>query len=292
MGRFKSYLVFIWVAGFCLVFFFYGCTPPPTQELADAEIALSAAREAGAEKFAAQEYESAESILEEALMMNERKDYLEAKETAIAAKDAALFAKTVAEDFKIKLREQARGTLDAARQALLGAEMAGAEKYDPEDYHSLEALFGEADTAYSAEEYTIAVQKAEEVTKRARRLELAAKRAAELEKEEEKKPEEEIAEEIAEEIEGPQYVQPVTVYDSHLVQKGECLWIISEYERIYANPFKWPLIYKANRSQINDPDLIFPGQNLAIPRNSSPNEIEEAINNAKNRGPWSLFDGK
>jgi nucleoid-associated protein YgaU len=87
-------------------------------------------------------------------------------------------------------------------------------------------------------------------------------------------------------------VQPVTVYDSHHVQKGECLWIISEYERIYADPFKWPLIYKANRSQINDPDLIFPGQDLAIPRNSNPSEIEDAINTARKRGPWSLFDGK
>jgi nucleoid-associated protein YgaU len=274
----------MWVIGIFLVFISYGCTPPPTQELADAEAALSAAREAGAERFAAQEYESAESKLEEARMMNERKDYLEAKDMAIEARDIALLAKSIAEEARIKLREQARETLDGARQALLGAEMAGAEKYDPEDYRSLEALFAEADTAYSVEEYPIAIQKAEEVIKRARRLELAAKRAAELEKEEEKEPEEEIEE--------PQIIQPETIYDSHLVQKGECLWIISEYEKIYADPFKWPLIYRSNRSQINDPDLIFPGQNLAIPRNSDPSEIEDAINSAKNRGPWSLFDGK
>jgi hypothetical protein len=288
LGRFKSYLVFILIIGCCLVFLSYGCTPPPTQELADAEAALSAAREAGAERFATQEYESAESKLEEALMMNERRDYLEAKEMAIDARDTAFFARSIAQEARIKLREQARDSLDTARQALLGAEMAGAEKYDPEDYHLLEALFGEADTAYSSEEYPSAIQKAEEVTKRARRLELAAKRAAELEKEEEKEPEEEIAEKIEE----SQVIQPETIYDSHLVEKGECLWIISEYERIYADPFKWPLIYRANRSQINDPDLIFPGQNLAIPRNSDPTDVEDAINTAKNRGSWSLFDGK
>ncbi len=289
MGRFKSYLVFLWVIGVCLVFLSYGCTPPPTQDLADAEAALSAASEAGAERFAAQEYESAESKLGEARVMNEIRDYSEAKVMAIDARDTALLAKSIAEDARIKLREQAREALDKARQAMLGAEMAGAEKYDLEDYRSLDALFGEADTAYIAEEYPIAIQKAEEVTKRARRLELAAKRAAELEKEEITGPDEEI---IVIEEEEPQIIQPENVYDNHTVQKGECLWIISEYEKIYADPFKWPLIYRANRSQINDPDLIFPGQDLAIPRNSDPADIEDAINTAKNRGTWSLFDGK
>ena len=54
--------------------------------------------------------------------------------------------------------------------------------------------------------------------------------------------------------------------DTHKVVKGECLWWIAEYKGIYGDPFKWPVIYKANRHQIKDPDLIYPGQELIIPR--------------------------
>jgi len=53
---------------------------------------------------------------------------------------------------------------------------------------------------------------------------------------------------------------------THVVKKGECLWYIAGYEQIYGNPLKWPLIYKANKDKIKDPDLIYPGQVLAIPR--------------------------
>jgi nucleoid-associated protein YgaU len=54
--------------------------------------------------------------------------------------------------------------------------------------------------------------------------------------------------------------------DIHKVVKGECLWWIAEYKGVYDDPFKWPLIYKANKHQINNPDWIYPGQELIIPR--------------------------
>lgn len=52
----------------------------------------------------------------------------------------------------------------------------------------------------------------------------------------------------------------------HVVESGEFLQMISEYERIYADPTKWPRIYRANKDKINDPNLIFPDQELMIPR--------------------------
>jgi len=54
------------------------------------------------------------------------------------------------------------------------------------------------------------------------------------------------------------------------------------------------LIYKANRSKIKDPDLIFPGQDFAITRQPELTDemIREAIRFAKKRGTWSLHDGK
>lgn len=79
---------------------------------------------------------------------------------------------------------------------------------------------------------------------------------------------------------------------THTVQNGECLWTISENSDVYDDPFQWPLIYKANRGQIKDPDLIYADQELDIPRDSSQSEINDAVHEAKTRGPWSLWDGK
>lgn len=53
---------------------------------------------------------------------------------------------------------------------------------------------------------------------------------------------------------------------THVVERGEFLQMISEYERIYADATKWPRIYRANKDKIEDPNLIFPEQQLVIPR--------------------------
>ncbi len=45
----------------------------------------------------------------------------------------------------------------------------------------------------------------------------------------------------------------------------DCLWRISERNDIFANPFLWPKIWRANRRIIQNPDLIYPGQVLVIP---------------------------
>ena len=78
----------------------------------------------------------------------------------------------------------------------------------------------------------------------------------------------------------------------HEVKKGECLWKIAEYKEIYNDPFMWPLIYRANKDKIKDPDLIFPKQVFSIPRDYTESQKQDAIHFAKTRGPWSLWDGK
>lgn len=76
--------------------------------------------------------------------------------------------------------------------------------------------------------------------------------------------------------------------DSYTVMTGDTLWGISSKSAIYGNPYQWPLIYKANRSQIKDADLIFAGQNLSIPRDASDADINAAVNHARTRGAWSI----
>ena len=81
---------------------------------------------------------------------------------------------------------------------------------------------------------------------------------------------------------------PVAANDSYTVASGDTLWGISAKSEIYGNAYQWPLIYKANRSQIQDADLIFPGQNLMIQRDASAAAIDAAVNHARTRGAWSI----
>ncbi len=81
---------------------------------------------------------------------------------------------------------------------------------------------------------------------------------------------------------------PAPAMDNYTVVSGDSLWGISAKSEIYGNPYQWPLIYKANRSQIQDADLIFPGQNLMIQRDASAADIDAAVNHARTRGAWSI----
>lgn len=65
------------------------------------------------------------------------------------------------------------------------------------------------------------------------------------------------------------------------VMQGDSLWDISGMADIYGDNFQWPLVFKANRDQIEDPDIIEIGQDLAISREFSAEEVEMAIENAK-----------
>ena len=77
---------------------------------------------------------------------------------------------------------------------------------------------------------------------------------------------------------------------SYSVVRGDNLWSISGKDEVYADPYQWPLIYKTNRDNIKDADLIYPGQVLDIDQNASASEIDAAVNHAKTRGAWSLGD--
>ncbi len=52
-------------------------------------------------------------------------------------------------------------------------------------------------------------------------------------------------------------------YKEYTVQKGDTLWDISNRE--LKDPFSWPLVWKENGLDIENPDLIFPGQVIRIP---------------------------
>jgi nucleoid-associated protein YgaU len=67
--------------------------------------------------------------------------------------------------------------------------------------------------------------------------------------------------------------QPVSKYT---VKRGETLPQIAAQPEVYGDASLWPLIYRANRDQVRDPGVLWPGQVLRIPRNIERSEIIEA----------------
>lgn len=53
---------------------------------------------------------------------------------------------------------------------------------------------------------------------------------------------------------------------NYTVVRGDHLWGIARKQEHYGNGFAWPMIYKANRDKIKNPDLIYPKQVFSIPK--------------------------
>jgi LysM repeat protein len=69
-------------------------------------------------------------------------------------------------------------------------------------------------------------------------------------------------------------VRPAAPDRVYVVQAGDSLWSIAQ--RFYGNPHLWSDIYYANQSQIHDPNLIYPGQNLTLPHAGPTNAASAA----------------
>ncbi len=75
----------------------------------------------------------------------------------------------------------------------------------------------------------------------------------------------------------PPAAEPCSKY---IVVKGDTLWDISGSGNGYHDNFQWPLIFKANRDQIVDPDLIYPKQEFCIRHDFDDLAVKKAIKDA------------
>jgi len=64
--------------------------------------------------------------------------------------------------------------------------------------------------------------------------------------------------------------QPVVI--DYKVERGDHLWNISKKEQIYDDPYMWPRIYRKNKDQIKDQDIIYPKQGFAVPLGVAANQ--------------------
>ncbi len=62
----------------------------------------------------------------------------------------------------------------------------------------------------------------------------------------------------------------------YMVKHRDTLWGIAGKKSTYADSFAWPLIFKTNRDLIQDPDLIYPKQDLKIRMDASSDDLSNA----------------
>ncbi|HXC65381.1 MAG TPA: LysM peptidoglycan-binding domain-containing protein [bacterium] len=79
----------------------------------------------------------------------------------------------------------------------------------------------------------------------------------------------------------PKAETKVSPRPTYLVRKGDSLWSIAAKSSVLGDPFRWPILFKQNRDQIQDPDIIEVAQNLDYSQPMDSQAINDAIQKAK-----------
>jgi hypothetical protein len=80
--------------------------------------------------------------------------------------------------------------------------------------------------------------------------------------------------------------EPTPHRNSYIVKTGDSLWAIAGNTAVQGDSFRWPLLFKANRDQIIDPDLIEPDQDLTWKDNYTTDEVNDAEQKAGDTPPY------
>lgn len=176
-------------------------------------------------------------------------DYDAATEYASQAKEYASLSDQYVE--KMVAKSRADKALALADEKMAWADSVKAKSRYPERYAMAEAQYLASKDSYDAEEFPAAEELARAVVATLDDLALA------------------MADDDAKALAEAGKKSLPAVYVVRLIpERRDCLWRIAEYPFIYNNPLKWPVIYEANKKTFRDPgnpNLIFPGQKLAIP---------------------------
>jgi len=165
---------------------------------------------------------------------------------AEAVRYAQLSDEYVEEQLKIK---ETNDTIAAARERLDWADSTGAAETNPAEYAEAQGFFAASIAARSAEEWDVAIEAANNVINI-----LAYAEAPDAKASDGNTPDGNAL--------------PATYTVRTWALSRDCLWNIAGRPWAYGDPFKWKLIYDANKSKMpetGNPDLIHPGMVLDIP---------------------------
>lgn len=86
---------------------------------------------------------------------------------------------------------------------------------------------------------------------------------------------------VATPTEVPSIPTDASANHQYVVKRGDSLWKIAGNPDVMGDSFRWPLLFKSNRDQIVDPDLIQPDQDLNYSSQYSQDQVDEAVQKAK-----------
>ena len=141
-------------------------------------------------------------------------------------------------------RYRANSALRRVEAELGSAVNVKAEVHFPEAYASGQRLYAEASALFNDESYVMSYEKSLEALEVMSVIEYVREPAA------------------------PVVTKPGAYRVRLIPDKRDCLWRIAGYDFVYGDPWKWRLLYDANKDIFPDPDnprLILPGMVLTIP---------------------------
>jgi nucleoid-associated protein YgaU len=258
-----------------------GCARKPPQEIADLNRAFGQAKDACAAVYAADELAALQDSVASVNRLADDRKYRQARRDAQAVQPRVQELIQTSEQAKAAAKPEADAAIAAASGKLDEARAAEAETYASADYAAARAKLEEARRAAADPcGYLQAKQLADEAGMLADR---AARNAADekaRQEEEARRRAEEEARRLAEEEARRRAEEEARLRAKppvYTVQRGDHLWKIAGMEQIYGKSMLWPVIYDANSAKIQDPDMIFPGQELTIPRDLTDEQLLQKV---------------
>jgi len=155
---------------------------------------------------------------------------------------------------KMLAKAQADKELAKAKDKMAWADSVNAKSLYPDQYGTAAGQYADAQSAYGSEDYPKAADDARATVATLDEIAAAIAKAK--------------ADADAAALAAKKDAWPAVYVVRLIPARRDCLWRIAEYPFIYNNPFKWTVIYEANKKSFRDPgnpNLIFPGQKLQIP---------------------------
>ena len=165
----------------------------------------------------------------------EEGEYDKSYEYAVKSREYAALSKAyIAEMVKAY---RARTSLEYAKERIELARRVNFDNSNSEQFNSALTFFTDSKTDFDAKKYEESLEKSQQVI------------------------------ELLKDVKGGTILP--AFYEVILnVESRDCLWKIAGYSFVYGDPWKWKVLYEANKDSMpepDNPDLIEPGQLLRIP---------------------------
>lgn len=276
--RIGQYLIVL-VALLVMVFALSGCARTVPQEVTDVNRALQNAKDACATVYAVDELGGVQSGVDSMNALADDRKYRKARKEAEPLAPQVTGLNAHAASARNAAKQKAEEAIETADSALGQARDAGAVEHASKFFGDAEAKLSAAKSAAKDPcRYDEATALAAEGRHGAQRAAAeAADEKARLEEQRRREEEERLrAEEERRRAEEERLRRFPPTYT---VQQGDSLWRIAGMETVYGNPTYWPLLYQANESSISDPNLIYPGLELTLPRDMDEAQMDAALRN-------------